>query len=123
MPPKRVRSGLREETDGLATGLPNGPGPRLFRFRGIWRRREREPCQLGNFLGSVGDQRQVPIASADGVGLFGKFQPSLSHVDLRWAAISPSRHPNAALRPRLLAAQIAGVFAFSARSYCGALRQ
>src|SRR5438034_9275782 len=25
---------IGQESDGLATGLPNGPGPRLFRFQG-----------------------------------------------------------------------------------------
>ena len=40
------------------------------------------PLTLGNFLGSVGDQRQVPVSflAMERCGLFGKFQPSLGHV-------------------------------------------
>ena len=33
---------IGQESDGLATGLPNGPGPRLFRFSGRLRAQDRE---------------------------------------------------------------------------------
>src|SRR5438128_2844553 len=33
---------IGQESDGLATGLPNGPGPRLFRFSGRMRAQDRE---------------------------------------------------------------------------------